>query len=115
MNEPTASLDLGRGQMVLELVDELRRERSLRVICAIHDLTLAAQYADHLLVLASGRIVLQGTTASVLNRENVEPYFKASVEILAGRSGLSVTPVRPSDRHVLTSIPTIAPLKVGHE
>ena len=114
MDEPTASLDLGRGQMVLELADELRRERSLSVICAIHDLTLAAQYADQLVVLAGGRLVLQGTAASVLNRENVESYFDASVEILAGRSGLSVTPVRPSDRHVLTAVPPSAPLKVGH-
>ena len=46
MDEPTTSLDLGHSQLVLELADELRREKGLCVLCAIHDLTLAAQYSE---------------------------------------------------------------------
>ena len=54
LDEPTASLDVGRGQQALELVDELRRESGLTVLSAMHDLTLAAQYAERLLLLDGG-------------------------------------------------------------
>ena len=112
MDEPTASLDLGHGQMVLELADDLRRERSLCVVCAIHDLTLAAQYADQLVVLANGRHVASGNAAEVLTRENVKRFFDARVEILEGQSGIAVTPVRPT-RLDATTQPVAEPLKAG--
>ena len=112
-DEPTASLDLGHGQMVLELADDVRRERSLCLVCAIHDLTLAAQYADQLLVLAHGQTVLYGTAAEVLTLENIESFFDSGVEILNGRSGVSVTPVRLGDRLVSTVVSCTPPVKVA--
>jgi iron complex transport system ATP-binding protein len=96
LDEPTASLDLGHGQLVLELADELRRERGLTVLCAIHDLTLAAQYSDTLLVLSAGCQVAYGSPAEVLTEASVERIFGACVEIHVNASGLAVTPVRPS-------------------
>ena len=51
LDEPTSALDLGRRVAALELVDELRRERSLTVLSVVHDLTLAGQFADRLLLL----------------------------------------------------------------
>ncbi len=48
LDEPTSALDLGRRVEALELVDELRIERGLTVISAMHDLTQAAQFADEL-------------------------------------------------------------------
>jgi iron complex transport system ATP-binding protein len=104
MDEPTASLDLGHGQLVLELADELRRERSLCVLCALHDLTFAAQYSDRLLVLADGRVVACGSASEVLTQESVEEIFEASVEIIDGKSGIAVTPVRP-DHQGLSAVP----------
>jgi iron complex transport system ATP-binding protein len=94
MDEPTTSLDLGHAQLVLELADRLRREKGLCVLCAIHDLTLAAQFAERLLVLSHGRPVASGRPAEVLTEHNVWRFFGAQVEVLAGRSGLAVTPVR---------------------
>jgi iron complex transport system ATP-binding protein len=100
MDEPTASLDLGHGQLVLELADELRREKSLCVLCALHDLTFAAQYSDRILVLADGRPVAIGSASEVLTQGFVEATFEASVEILDGQSGVAVTPVRPSHKDI---------------
>ena len=60
LDEPTSALDIGRGQQALELVDDLRREAGLTVLAAMHDLTLAGQYADRLLLLDGGRIVAAG-------------------------------------------------------
>ena len=48
LDEPTAALDIGHGQRVLELVDELRDERRLTVVSAMHDLTLAGEFSDRL-------------------------------------------------------------------
>lgn len=104
MDEPTASLDLGHAQLVLELADELRREHQLCVVCAIHDLTFAAQYSDHLLALDGGRRVASGAPDEVLTRDNVESIFGATVELLRGHSGLAVTPRRPPSRLEPTSI-----------
>src|SRR5690606_32038349 len=56
LDEPTSSLDLGHAQHVLELVDELRRTRGLTVVSAVHDLTTAAQFADHLVLLVDGKV-----------------------------------------------------------
>ena len=94
MDEPTTSLDLGHSQLVLELADELRREKGLCVLCAIHDLTLAAQYSERLLVLSHGHAVLLGPPAEVLTEANIRRFFEAEVEVLEGASGLAVSPVR---------------------
>ncbi len=96
LDEPTSSLDLGNAQLVLELTDSLRREHSLTVVSAIHDLTTAAQYADRLLLLSEGTVVLSGTPAEVLSPSTVARYFGALVEVLPGCSGPVVAPHRPS-------------------
>ena len=54
LDEPTTALDVGRQQEVLDLVDELRRQDGLTVLAAMHDLTLAGQYADELALLVEG-------------------------------------------------------------
>jgi iron complex transport system ATP-binding protein len=98
MDEPTTSLDLGHSQLVLELTDELRREKGLCVLCAIHDLTLAAQFSEHLLVLSEGSAVLAGPPSEVLTEGNISRFFGARVEILAGLCGPTVSPVRVGKR-----------------
>jgi iron complex transport system ATP-binding protein len=95
LDEPTSSLDLGHGQLVLELVDSLRREHGLTVLAALHDLTTASQYADRLVFLATGRAILEGRPADVLDAATVREVFGASVELLGGRDGLVVAPLRP--------------------
>jgi iron complex transport system ATP-binding protein len=99
MDEPTVSLDLGHGQLVLELTDVLRREHDLSVICALHDLTIAGQYADELLVLCDGRAVATGPPHQVLTGALVRDVFGATVEILDGRDGVVVAPARPGRAH----------------
>ena len=98
MDEPTTSLDLGHSQLVLELADELRREKGLCVLCAIHDLTLAAQYSERLLVLFEGRAVASGPPAAVLTGENISRFFGARVEVVAGPHGPTISPVRSPTR-----------------
>jgi iron complex transport system ATP-binding protein len=95
LDEPTASLDIGRSQDVLELVDELRREAGLTVVATMHELTLAGQYADRLLLLDRGRVVAAGEPREVLTEELVERHYGASVRVVEDEeAGLVVVPAR---------------------
>ena len=71
LDEPTSALDLGRRVDALELIDELRRERSLTVLSAVHDLTLAGQFADRLLLLDQGRVAATGPPRPSVLRDDV--------------------------------------------
>jgi iron complex transport system ATP-binding protein len=95
LDEPTTALDVGRQQQVMEIVDELRGDGSLTVLSAMHDLTLAGQYADRLLLLSAGRIVARGAAEDVLTRALISEHYGAEVQIVGDAgSGIAVVPVR---------------------
>jgi iron complex transport system ATP-binding protein len=97
LDEPTAALDMGRQQQVLEIVDRLRANRGLTVVSTMHDLTLAGQYADRLLLLDAGRLVAAGGADQVLTRALITEHYGAEVEVVdAPGSGFVVVPVRRS-------------------
>lgn len=97
LDEPTTGLDVGHQQDVLELVDALRRERGLTVLSAMHDLTLAGQFADELVLLNAGTIVASGSAPEVLTEERIREHYGAIVKVLHDISGeVIVVPVRPS-------------------
>jgi ABC-type cobalamin/Fe3+-siderophores transport system ATPase subunit len=97
MDEPTASLDLGHAQQVLDLVDRLRRQDGLTVVSTLHDLTLAGQYADRLALLSEGRVVADGSPAEVLTAQALSTHYGARAEVVQGPSGPAVLPVRSPD------------------
>ncbi|MFB6133967.1 MAG: heme ABC transporter ATP-binding protein [Halanaeroarchaeum sp.] len=74
LDEPTASLDINHQVRTLELVRSLVDEGQT-VIAAIHDLNLAAHYADELLLLADGELLSAGPPADVLTEANLEASF----------------------------------------
>jgi len=69
LDEPTTFLDVSHQLDVLDLLAELNRERGCAVVMVLHDLNLAARYADHLIVLGEGRILAEGAPATVLTQE----------------------------------------------
>ncbi|HET7566655.1 MAG TPA: ABC transporter ATP-binding protein [Gaiellaceae bacterium] len=93
LDEPTTALDLGRQQLVLELVDGLRAD-GLTVVSTMHDLTLAGQYADRLVLLHRGAVVAEGPAAEVLSAPNVAAHYGASVRVVEDDGGVFVLPVR---------------------
>jgi cobalamin transport system ATP-binding protein len=106
LDEPTSALDVGHRVDALELVDQMRRERSLTVLSAIHDLTLAGQFADRLVLLAAGRITASGKPAEVLTDELLTQAFGTGVQVLKTADGaLAVM----SHRHRRGDRPTARP------
>ncbi len=82
LDEPTTSLDVGRQQDVLELVEGLRRDRGVTVVTALHDLSLAGQFAERLLLLHEGNQVAEGASSEVLTEQVVGEFFGASVRLV---------------------------------
>jgi iron complex transport system ATP-binding protein len=93
LDEPTTSLDLGRQQQALELIDSLRAD-GLTVVSTMHDLTLAGQYADRLLLLDRGSIVAEGVAGDVLSESNLASYYSAQVRVVRDEHGIFVLPLR---------------------
>ena len=95
LDEPTSELDLGRRVDALELVDALRAERGLTVISALHDLTLAGQFAERLVLLAGGKIAATGSPLEVLEELSLGHHFGTNVRVLRTEGGdLVVVPQR---------------------
>jgi len=94
LDEPTAALDIGHQQQALELLDGLREDGGLTLVAAMHDLTLAAQYADRVLLLSEGRIVADGTPRDVLTEAALAEHYGATVRVLTVDDRLAVLPTR---------------------
>jgi iron complex transport system ATP-binding protein len=95
LDEPTSMLDVGHEQQVLELVDDLRRAAGLTVVSTLHDLTVAGQYADALVMLDGGRVVAAGNPQAVLTAPLIESVYAARVNVITGSDGHPVVaPVR---------------------
>lgn len=97
LDEPTAHLDLRYQVEILDLIRSLI-QGGLTVITALHDLNLAARYADRLAVLSCGRIVAQGCPGDVLSEELIEAVWNVEVRVQEGPDGLTVLPRTPVER-----------------
>lgn len=95
LDEPTTALDVGRQQEVLDLIDDLRKQDGFTVLAAMHDLTLAGQYAEELALLVDGDMVARGRADEVLTRSAIERHYGARVRVLPLlAAGRAVVPVR---------------------
>jgi iron complex transport system ATP-binding protein len=104
LDEPTSALDLGHQLQALELIDQLRHERGLTVLSAMHDLTLAAQFADRLALLQAGDVVVTGPPTDVLRPATISEHYGASVEVITTSGGdVVVVPVRSTRTSAATA------------
>ena len=95
LDEPTSALDLGRQQQALELLDQLRRESGLTVVTALHDLTLAGQFADSLVLLRGGHTLASGRPPEVLTESALALAYDARVRVVVQPDGSrAVVPIR---------------------
>ena len=110
LDEPTNALDVGHAQRVLELVDDLRASCGVTVLAAIHDLTLAAQFCDRLVMMAEGGVVASGRPADVLTVATVGTHYGATVRILEQEDGrVAVVPARSAASATSGSLHSAAP------
>jgi iron complex transport system ATP-binding protein len=94
LDEPTTGLDVGHAQALLDLVDRLRREDGTTVVSTLHDLTLAGQYADQLLLLHDGAVGARGAPERVLTEPVLSRHYGARITVLSTPDGLPVVAPR---------------------
>jgi len=75
LDEPTSFLDVSHQLELLDLLTESNREHGTTVVMVLHELNLAARYADHLVVVDRGRIAAAGEPADVMTAETVGAAF----------------------------------------
>ncbi|PXY20814.1 ABC transporter ATP-binding protein [Prauserella muralis] len=82
LDEPITYLDLAHQVDVLDLVRRLHTERGTTVVMVLHDLNLAARYADTLVAMRDGRIVAQGAPGEVLSEQLLSEVFDLDAKVL---------------------------------
>ena len=104
LDEPTANLDIGRQLEILDLIKKLCSENNLTVLAALHDLNLAAQYCDRLILINDGRVRAEGIPGEVITPQNIKEVYGAEscvythpvnglpVVLLNAGNGKSATP-----------------------
>ena len=94
-DEPTTGLDITTQKAVMDLVRDLIRERDMSSILITHDLGLAAQYCDRLIVMKDGVSVEQGDPVTVFSQPE-HPYSRKLVDATP-RAGASVRDLLPAE------------------
>ncbi|MBM9464244.1 ABC transporter ATP-binding protein [Aeromicrobium sp. YIM 150415] len=83
LDEPTTFLDVTHQIEVLDLLTDLNRQRGTTIVMVLHDLNLAARYADHLIAVAGGALHAAGSPADVLTAATVREVFGLDSEVVA--------------------------------
>ena len=77
LDEPTANLDISHQIEILDLIKNLCLKNNLTVVIALHDLNLASQYCDRLILINNGQVHSQGTPSEVINPKNIKEVYGA--------------------------------------
>ncbi len=88
LDEPTTYLDIGHAMGLLALIRRLRDKAGLTVFVVLHDLNLAARFADRMVVMNAGRIVADGTPREVLTARMLREVFLTEAAVCVGEDGV---------------------------
>lgn len=95
LDEPTAALDLHHQERVMGLIRELGRGGK-SVVVVVHDLTLAAAYADRVALIVDGRLDATGTPDEVMTPHRISEVYRVEVDVLVDGDGRQIiVPKRP--------------------
>jgi len=82
LDEPTTSLDYAHQLEVINLLSSLKRERNIIILAVIHDLNLAARFADRVLILKNGEILADGEASEVITPTNMAEAFNILARVI---------------------------------
>lgn len=93
LDEPVSALDMHHQLNLLSRVCQYTQEQNLITVMILHDLSLAAQFSDEIILLGNGKIQAQGKPADVLKADIISELYRVDIEILYDSRGLPV--IRP--------------------
>lgn len=90
LDEPTNSLDLHRELEMLELIKELTISRNLTTVVTLHQLDMAARYADEIVVLSDGEVYAAGQPTEVLNPDMLRTVYQVNAAVHQAGDGVPI-------------------------
>jgi iron complex transport system ATP-binding protein len=81
LDEPTSHLDIGHQIQILDLLRKLNRTQKLTIVTVLHDLNLASEYCNRIVLLEKGRLFKEGRPEQVLTYETIEAVYKTVVVV----------------------------------
>ncbi|OPX77375.1 MAG: Cobalamin import ATP-binding protein BtuD [Methanosaeta sp. PtaB.Bin039] len=90
MDEPTSSLDLYRQLEIFNLIKKVTYEKNIITLVALHDLNLAARYADRMVVMSKGTIYDAGEPYAILTEDMIKTVYGVHADVYMDRDGLPV-------------------------
>ena len=82
LDEPTTHLDITHQIETLDLIKKLNKEKNLTIIVVLHDLNMASEYCEKIIMLENGEIYIEGTPEEVLTYKNIEEVYKTIVVVI---------------------------------
>ena len=109
LDEPTNHLDINHQVEVLDLLYDLNRNDGLAIVCVTHDLNAAAEYTDHVVLMApGGRVHAAGPPGDVITADHVEAVYGIRVAVIDTAGRPRITPW--SRRHPQMPVPETIPV-----
>jgi len=111
LDEPTTFLDMAHQLEVLKLLECLNREQGRTIVMVLHDLNHASRFATHMVAIAEGEVVAEGSSQHVMTPEMLARVFAIEAEIIrapaypfafptgSGRRGIGVWGFEPNPEH----------------
>jgi iron complex transport system ATP-binding protein len=87
LDEPTSALDLNKQLLVLDHLESYARATGSAVVAALHDLSLAARFAQWLILMRNGRVIAEGVPADVLGQQLIRDAYDVEAEVLKSSIG----------------------------
>ena len=94
LDEPTSALDLGHQHALMRLLTQLNRQHRRGVVAVLHDLNLAASWAEHIVAMREGRVVFEGCPADFLHPARLAELYGVEFELLPRLNRLPLAVVK---------------------
>lgn len=82
LDEPLNNLDIFHARELMHLIKKLTKELNLTTIMVLHDINFGVAYADHIIGMKAGKVIIEGSVKDVINVDTLKELFNVSLEII---------------------------------
>ncbi|SDU29291.1 ABC transporter ATP-binding protein [Desulfobacula phenolica] len=93
LDEPTSALDIAHQLDIMNIITDFVNEKNMSVVMVVHDLNLAARYADSIIMLKNGKIYAKGKPEEVFTKENLAFVYDVEAAIGSQKNKVTIIPI----------------------
>lgn len=95
LDEPVSNLDIRNQLEILELIKNITKRKNITTILILHDLNLAARFADKIVILNNGKVYKYGEPEEVLTPDTIKEVYKVEAIVTNNNGLINIIPIRP--------------------